>query len=181
MAFTLQESHIDNAGSSYPITSQFHWRGQSWTTTSAYTLSRVEVNIQKLGTPGTVYVLIQGVADLGLGLVPDGSTIASGTIDVATISTSYGFVPCDLTVPVALNNATQYAIVVHVDPVDAGNSITWSLGDDLYAGGAAQYDNNGGNSWDGPKDADLGFKTYSGEGGGAAGGFMSLNTGYWGA
>lgn len=163
MAYNLEESYT-GTNSAYPPISGTTLLAQSWTTTSAYDISKVELLLYRVGTPPNITVTIEGVAS-GSPDYPDDSPLASVSVDVSGITTDSGgeWVACVFSSPASLSDATQYFIVIDDGYTDASNRYIW-LGDtsaDNYAGGERVRTINDRGSWI-SLNYEGTFKTYSG-------------------
>lgn len=129
------------------------WAAQSFTASSAYRLSRIDIRCAKgVGDDvGVITVSLYAVDGAGK---PTGSALATGSIANVDIgdTSSYSWVPCTLASSYSLTNVTKYAIVVHGVSLNASNVIYWSADDDGagasdYAGGDGIYSVNSGTDW----------------------------------
>ena len=136
------------------------WRGQTFTTSSAYTISAVLVKIYREGSPDTFDV---GIRETSGGL-PTGADLTSGSINASAITdnTSGEWYSVNLT-PQALNNATMYAIVCRATSGDADNSVTWRMdgSSPTYGGGTYVWSGNSGSVWTADDTRDFMFQTAS--------------------
>lgn len=138
------------------------WMAQTFKASSSYTIGSVELQLYRVGSPGTLTVSINTV---------DGSTPPQPTSTILTSGTYSGndlgttppgvFVPISLT-PYALTSGVTYAIVIHCAG-DVNNRATWAADIDAsnYAGGQKFSSTNGGGTWTGASTMDFMFKTYS--------------------
>jgi hypothetical protein len=165
MAYTLQDSYAITATYAGDSLGTTRWRFQSFTTGSAYTISRVKLKMYKTAgaTIGTITV---GIRATGSGL-PTGSDLCSGTFagdDItATTSGAAEEITFDMTVPTALDTGTKYAIVVRAPSSTANTSLNVLVDSSspAYTGGNNGYSENSGSSWT-AQALDWGFETYSG-------------------
>lgn len=138
----LQEFYNTGDDIDAPITVTT-WRGQTWTTTSAYNITSVKLKLYRGGTPPTNVTVSIRATSAGL---PTGADLTSGSIAGSTVTegTPGSFIEIPLT-PYALSNATKYAIVCRVD--DAG--CTWRVDNSSpsYAGGNGCTSTNSGVNW----------------------------------
>lgn len=143
---TLQASNVgdsytssDDAG--VEITA-ITWRAQTFTTTSAYTVTDVRLKFYRTGSPSTVTVGIYATA----GSLPTGAALVTGTMNGNSVTTSVSgeWYTISLGSGTALANATEYAIVVSC----AVDGLYWrtDLGNG-YAGGQAASSTNSGSTW----------------------------------
>ena len=175
MAFVLQQSYElnDSRSQSYGT----RWNGQTFTADSAYTISRVSLLCYKDGDPGTVTVSLYGTT----GSVPSGSPLATMTMTGSDLPAAADWATFDFITPYLLTNGLEYAIVVSCTGASSSNDFNWRYRvTGTYADGRYAITIDGGGSWSGYA-SDSSFRTYSGDDSGAAGGFMTLNTRYWGA
>lgn len=164
MAYNLEESHETSNGAA-ALGSADYRLASTFLTTSAYTLSMVELLMYREGTPPNITLEIHGV---DISEYPDNSSIATCSVDISGITTNSAgeWVQCVLTVPVALSNATKYGIVVGDGWTDASNRFRWlqQTGLDNYADGGKYYASTGEN-W-APSNYDMTWRTYSSSVGG---------------
>lgn len=134
------------------------WEAQTFTTTSAYTITAVQLKLARLGgdNPGTVTVSIRATtSDL-----PSGSDLTSGTTDGDTLTagTTGEWREIPLT-PYALSDATKYAICIRNG--SSPHVVIWRVDSDAgYATGARCYSDDTGSSWTEDTSDDYMFKTY---------------------
>lgn len=124
------------------------WRFETFTTTSAYSITDVALYGWRFGSCGTVTISIRAV-DGGTGK-PTGPDLAIGTIAQGDISAlpSLTWVICTFAASYALDDATQYAIVWRAPSGDGSNSYTpFGYGSSGYAGGGSGTSTNSGSSW----------------------------------
>ncbi len=134
------------------------WLAQTITTTEAYSVISVTLNIRRVLSPGDVTAAIWG---LTAGDPDNAKILASGTIDGNALDTSMAQVSIEFDSPAALEDATQYAIVLKGSAA-AGNNCNWS-GDNTspsYGGGNNKNSGNGGDTWTNVPGADSPFQTY---------------------
>lgn len=137
-----------------------YWFCQTWTTTSAYTITGVFLKLKRAGTPGTITCSIKEVDGA---FKPTGADLCSGTIDGDAISDGdlkwYKF---DFGAGTALSNSTKYAIVVRAPAGDAGNSVYTGYNNTSgYSGGTFVLSTNSGSTW-ALDTTDMVFATYDG-------------------
>lgn len=99
------------------------WRAQTFTASSAYTISKVAIKAYKTGNPGTITASIRATSSN----LPTGSDLsATGTYNgnLLTTSTSGEWIELDIG-DYALTNGVQYAIVVRASSGDASNTVKW--------------------------------------------------------
>jgi len=134
------------------------WKGQTFTTSSAYTLTSVSLSLARSGTPGTLTVSIFATS----GGEPTGSVLTSNTYDGNSLSDSvYTWIDIQLT-PYSLSSGVQYAIVVKATSGDSSNFVYWlaESGMPSYAGGSQVWSSNSGSSWTTQGNNDQYFRTY---------------------
>jgi hypothetical protein len=137
------------------------WGFQSWTTTSAYTITDVALYCYKFGSPGNITVSIRAVDENGK---PTGGDLCSVTVADSVISafptrTWYTFT---FSTSYALSDATKYAIVFRATSGNASNYFgPFGYGSSGYAdGGFATGD---GSTWAAPSATnDMDFRIYGG-------------------
>lgn len=141
------------------------WAGQTFTTTAAYSISRIDIWCAK-GVGDNVGNITVALYATSAG-DPTGSPLASGTIADADIgdTTSYAWATCNLSAAYNLSNTTKYAIVVHGVSLDASNVLIWSYDDDGlgasdFANGDQLWSTDGGSSWATDTTQDQLFRCY---------------------
>jgi hypothetical protein len=158
MAFTLKDSHVDSEAGTWVANAATDYNAHVFTATSAYTITKVELNIYRVGNVGTVEIEIQGADGSNK---PDGNILASGTIESANIGLTRSYVECTLGDGTALSNGVLYAIVLHGDSLSGANYVLNSRGGN-DGDGVSWYSTNSGSSWNLIPTNEFGFKTYSG-------------------
>ena len=137
------------------------WYAQTFTTTSAYTITDVALNCWKFGSPGNITVSIRAV-DSETGK-PIGADLCSATVADSEISTLPTLVYYIFTFDdsYALDDATKYAIVARAITGDASNYFQALGHSGGYANGGSFLSSNSGSSW-GTESiiADANFRTY---------------------
>ena len=135
------------------------WKGQTFTTSSAYTLTNVSLKLARSGTPGTLTVSIFATSSGK----PTGSALTSNTYDGNSLSDSvYTWIDIQLT-PYSLSSGVQYAIVVKATSGDSSNFVYWLAESGMpdYDGGSQVWSSNSGSSWTKQGNNDQYFRTYS--------------------
>jgi len=139
------------------------WRAQTFTTTSAYTITDVALYGWKYGTPGNITVSIKGVdADSK----PTGDDLCTVTVDPSVVSTlpTIGWYTFTFVAPHVLSDATEYAIVVRTATGSTSNYYCpFGYGSSGYAGGGSAISTNSGASWGNISTTnDMDFRIYGG-------------------
>jgi hypothetical protein len=125
------------------------WLAQTFTTGAAYRVASVQLNIGGItATPGPITVAIYNA----IGDLPTGLPLSSCTVPQARITASgglatrnYFYLP-----PIALLNATQYAIVISAPTAPVGSLYTLYHDDtNSYAGGRQCTSADSGTTWAG--------------------------------
>ena len=169
MAATLHDNFTgDTAESTLVINAANDWGGQSFTTSVAYSISRIDIYISK--TPdadiGVVTVALFAVDANGH---PTGTALATGSIVSAIVPNtgSEAFVTCTLDSAYILSNNTKYCIVVHGTSLAAAKTLYWVYHDDgsgnsAFAGGDVEWSTTGGvpGGWSAVTTADCLFKCW---------------------
>lgn len=153
MAATLHDNYIGTGTlSSNMLNDADDWGGQSFTTSVAYNITRIDVHLAR-GVNGSTHEV--GTIIVGLYAVDDGhpagSSLASGTIASDSIPAvgSATFVTCTLSSAYILSNNTKYCIVIHGTSLDNTHKLYWSKDDDGagssdFAGGDIEWSTTGG-------------------------------------
>lgn len=119
--------------------------------------------IKKVGSPtGNIWVEIHADGANPTSAAQQGSD--SATIDVSTVSASYGYVAFDFASPINLTAGTEYWILLYGDyalGVDVG--VYWGIdtSSPSYAGGHLGRYGNGAAAWEDISSYDGLFKQYS--------------------
>ena len=158
----LQESFTDFDGSLAFFCYGTRWYMQTFTTTSAYTITDVELNCWKFGSPGNITV---GIREIVAGK-PVGDDLCSVTVADSEISTlpTLAYYKFTFDDSYALDDATQYAIVARAPSGDAGNYFqALGYGSSGYADGGSALSIDSGNEWGTVSTTtDANFRTYGG-------------------
>ena len=139
------------------------WAGQSFTAMKSYSLSRIDIWIQKGAGDfvGDIIVALYPVDENGHPDIVAGP-LATGIIPDADISTTVQFVRCDLACNISVG--VKYCIVVHGNSLSAGNVIYWGYDDyssnSDYEGGDREWSLDSGGSWITYTDSDFVFRCY---------------------
>jgi len=167
-AAQLFESYDEGSTSMIAIYED-HWIAQTFTAESDHSVTSLRLCLQIYqDDPGGVTVSIQGTDGGGH---PDGTELASETIDGSTLPTLWDppdwteiffATPCDLT------GGQKYAIVVRAPDADYATNkyLMWSglfYGFGTYDGGNAEISGNSGLNWVSGTDSDLEFEVYGEE------------------
>lgn len=156
----LQESY--NTGDSNDVScySGTNIFGQTWLTTSAYTIGSVKLKLQRAGLGNNITVEIWATT----AGKPSGVALASGTFDTSIVTTTPGgdWYEISLT-PYALSDATVYAIVMSSSDGNVSNHVLWryqTIG--AYADGVFWKSADSGVSWSevNVNSGDAMFETY---------------------
>lgn len=138
------------------------WGMQSWTTTSAYTITDVALYCYKYGSCGDVTVSIRKTT----GGKPSGDDLCSVTVDESEISNfpTRAWYTFTLDTSYALDDATQYAIVFRATSGDAANYFgPFGYGSTGYVGGGLASSPNSGDTWGTVSTTnDMDFRIYGG-------------------
>lgn len=130
-----QQWSVQDSGTNIGDTSADADVAQSFTPTTSASLTRVSLNLQKIGNPNDLTIKIV----TNSGGKPTKTVLASGTISSSLITNSYGFVDVTLNGTPALTAGQTYWIIV-VASVNANNYFKW--GSDSasgYSRGSAAY------------------------------------------
>jgi hypothetical protein len=136
------------------------WAGQSFTTSKACNLKRVELWIKKGpgSNIGNVDVEIYGTAFDH----PQVPILNSGIIANADVSEEYSWVPCYLDGFYLHSTDTKYCIVVHGASLDVDNTLIWACGGDGSGlpNGDQEWSIDGGTVWSTDTTRDQLFRCY---------------------
>lgn len=134
------------------------WVAQSFTPSAAHSITKVRLYMKKSGAAiNTITVEIQKVDDNGH---PDGTVMATGTVDGDTLGGSYEWKEISFNTPADLASGTQYTIVV--DARDSSSlSLLWGLDSSgAYTGGSYMQSSNSGSVWTITSAADFLFEEW---------------------
>lgn len=157
MAYILQEHYNTGDDGAYDVSNTVWW-AQAFTPANAHTIVLVKIKIYRSGTPGTITCRIRATDGASK---PTGATLASGTVDGDTITTSTSgeWITFDLGAGAALSAGTKYCMQFFA----AAGTVFWrrdSAGS--YTGGAAVRSGDSGSSWTVFAAIDAMFEEYSG-------------------
>ena len=139
------------------------WAGQSFTAMKSYSLSRIDVWIQKGPGDfvGDIVVALYPVDENGHPDIMAGH-LATGIIHDADITTTGKFLPCALDCNISVG--VKYCIVVHGFSLNPTNVIYWAYDDYAsgsdYEGGDREWSIDSGLSWVTYTDSDFLFRCY---------------------
>lgn len=140
------------------------WRGQTFTTSVDYSFESVKLKLERVGSPGTITVVIKATS----GGKPTGADLASGTTDGDTITEDNNGEWREVTFssPVEISASTQYAIIVKALSGNSSNYIRAREDDDVpeYTGGAVVWSTDAGSSWNIDTNRDILFECYGATG-----------------
>lgn len=128
------------------------WFAQTFTASSAYTLSSVKLLVYRVTTPGTVTVELQGVTG-DSPPKPDGNVLATTTFDADTLTTNTAGEWKEITFgsPYGVSSGTRYAIVVKSPNSQADGTPRLAWRNDgsspTYANGNTARTIDAGSSW----------------------------------
>ena len=147
-AIGLQQSFTDTPDDYYTLNGASTWRGQTFTTTSAYFLQNVSFKLFIFGTPGTGQVSVYATNASGY---PTGAILGYGTFNANTITTDGGgeWVNISMNTNVSVSATTKYALVMNDSTADAGNRILLlqDRSAPTYTGGFSVASDTAGVTW----------------------------------
>lgn len=160
MAYTL-EQYYDTGDDSYSNARGVNWVAQQFTTSGAFTITKVSLLVYRVDSPGTVVVSIRATSSG----YPTGADLCSGSFsgDDLTTDTAGEWAEAVFSSPAALSASTQYAIIVRA--IDAGAAyVRWrrDYSSPTYSGGMLLASTNSGVSFTAYSSGDQMFRTYSG-------------------
>lgn len=154
-----QESYIINDDSAEDFFG-VEWEAQTFTNNAAYIITAVKVRVFRILSPGDVTVSIRATA----AGEPTGADLTTGTFDGDTLTTNTSGEWITITLsPIALDNATQYAIVMRAVSGSGANTVSWRAdgSSPTYSGGTRVSSGNSGSNWNVVSGTDLLFETIS--------------------
>jgi hypothetical protein len=123
------------------------WRAQTFTPSTAHTITSVKLELFRTGSPGTVTVSIKATSSDK----PSGADLCSGTTNGNTLPTGSPYEWREITLGSGydLSASTMYAVVVRISGGSSGNCIKWRADktSPTYTGGTAVDSRNSGSSW----------------------------------
>lgn len=160
MAYTL-EQYYDTGDDSYSNVRGASWVAQTFTTSGAFTITKVSLLAYRVGSPGTVVVSIRATSSG----YPTGTDLCSGSFNGndLTTDTAGEWAEAIFSSPAALSASTRYAIIVRA--VDAGAAfVRWRRDylSPMYSGGLLLASTDSGSSFTTYSSGDQLFRTYSG-------------------
>ena len=140
-----KDSFSGSAKASTIINNANYYKGQSFTTTSAYTITSIKVYIQKDGSPGNLHIDVYLAAESHL---PTGDVLATGEKLASDVSTGLSLQEIELDAPLAVADATKYVFMLRAESADMSNSYILKIDTgNGYAGGVHVRSSNGGSSF----------------------------------
>ena len=143
---TKYEYHITGDDTVIDIYGQY-WRGQTFKSPTAHTITSVKALLYRIGSPGTVTVHIRATDGAGK---PVGGDLCSGTIDGNSLTTDIAGAWYEITLGAgaALSANTEYAVFCDDSSGDASNHLHWRLdSDNGYANGLSTWSADSGVTW----------------------------------
>ncbi|NTW31368.1 MAG: LamG domain-containing protein [Bacteroidetes bacterium] len=138
--YDLFENSDGTEAAAMNIFNSVNWGAQTFTTTSAYTITSVKLHIYRLGNPGNCTISIRATDVNGK---PTGSDLTSTTFNGNSLTTSD--VETEITfTPVSLSASTMYAIVARAISGDGSNILKLSFSYNTYSGGTMATSTDGG-------------------------------------
>lgn len=157
---TGDDTGIDAAGST--------WISQSFTSTADYNAVGVNLNLFRIGQPGTVTVSLR-TSDANK---PTGADLASGTISGNSLTTNVGgeWRYIVFSSSYTIEDANTYAIVVRATTGDSSNKVYWRTDatSPTYTTGSIGDSSDNGSSWTAYSIGDSMFKVAAEDGNSAA-------------
>jgi energy-converting hydrogenase Eha subunit A len=154
---TLDQSQSVSDG--YGFFGFFMQQAQTFTAGLTGNLSQVDVELSRIGSPGSITVQIRTVSSG----VPSNTILASATIAESSVSAiSSGWISVPLTPSVAITAGTQYAIILAAPATPpCCDGYQWAVSfQDPYAGGTFAHLQGRNGSWQVLAAVDNTFKTY---------------------
>jgi len=140
-----------------------NWMAETFTTTSAHTITSIWLKGYRTGAPGIFTVSLREVDGDGH---PVGFDIASGTYDADLLgdSTPGGWFEVEMSSETAFEYGEQYAIVFRAVAGDSTNKVHIRYDNaNGYAGGVEEASTNGGATWGTTAANDFLFQVYGNE------------------
>lgn len=136
------------------------WDAQTFTTSTAYSITSVKLKLYKEGSPKTITVSIR-LADVNN--KPSGNDLTDGTTDGDTLPTGSPYEWREITLtPYVLSASTQYAIVVRCVGGTGANFAHWreDATSPTYSGGSCVRSTDTGVTWTVTTTVDYMFECY---------------------
>jgi hypothetical protein len=143
MSDTLYESYTSGEDYSFPVYGPT-WFAQSFTPSTAHTITSVKLKISRTGSPGTFTIDIKATSDG----IPTGNSLSTGSTNGNSLSTTDAWV--EITVdPAPLSADTKYIIVMNASSGTPTNKVNVraDISSSTYTGGDAVYTPSSGASW----------------------------------
>lgn len=155
---TLQD-HCNTGDSGRMSLWDIYWKGQTFTPSGSYKITKVKLRLYRYGSPGTINVSIQTTTNE----LPSGTELCSGTTDGDTLPTGspYEWREIALGAGYQLSASIKYAIVVSGPSSSLFNSARWRYaGTSGYAGGNGIWSADSGGTWGNYPDYDFMFEVW---------------------
>lgn len=159
--YEMEDSYEDSTITDHVIINNANdWEAQTLSVTSSYTCTGASIKGVREGSPGDIVIALYATT----AGKPSGSALATGTVDVDSISTDTAY-PSWINVvfdtPVAVTNGITYAIVVHGDSCTVINQL--KLTNRAGVAGDRVYSTDGGSVWNIDATRDFMYALYSQE------------------
>jgi len=174
---TKFEYYDTGADNELPI-DDTRWYGQTFTPSTAHTITSVKVSIHKAGSPtGNINCSIKATDADGL---PTGDDLATSSVDVSTLGTSSSWIEFDLGSGAELSANTTYALLLWSNDFADPNEVHWDRDatSPTYTGGNQVASTDDGATWTANTTDDCYFEEWGNPL--ATGGKMSLKSKWWG-
>ena len=141
------------------------WRAQTFTPSTAHTITSVKLLCYKYVVSGTVGTVTVGIRATS-GILPIGGDLCSGTTDGDTLTTATAgeWREISMGAGYALSASTKYAIVIRAPDGSSSASLMVRVDETrpTYTGGTDCYSINSGSSWTQVSSTDLLFEEWGG-------------------
>jgi hypothetical protein len=131
--YTLRDNPTSVQNDYNPVgdTATDTWLSMGWTAGSSYSLTMLQLNLQKQGSPtGNITVRIysssDGTAATG---VPLTLLATSNTVSVGGLTTSFQQIPFYFNTPLSITSGTSYFVAINLSVISATNYIFWGDND----------------------------------------------------
>jgi len=147
--YTLQDNPSTSANDSNPVgdTTADTWCSSGWLAGSSYSLTRLDLNLEKNGSPtGVITVKIYNSTN---GTVATGtpSTLlgTSNTINASSLTTGFVQTSFLFSTPVSITSGTGYFVAINYSIINASNYVIW--GDDSTIHTSCYYESADAITW----------------------------------
>ena len=137
-----------------------NWAAQTFTTTSAHTVSSVNLKLLRVGNPGTLTV---SISEVDGSEHPTGTDLTSGTYNGNLLTAGGDWCSVTVTPEYPLEANKEYAVIVRAVAGDVNNTVGWRYNNGTYTNGTYETSTNGGATWTANTSRDFLFSIWGNE------------------